>query len=390
MKPLSIYIHIPYCIQRCRYCDFTTFEQSTIMPPEEYVELVKHEIRNRGQGLRDRQVQSIYFGGGTPSLIRPELIVALLHELANHGLKINPSTEVSIEINPATLDQRSLDIYLEAGINRFSVGAQSFDDELLKLCGREHSAADTRRTLDLLKDQNYSFDLLFALPSQTLDQLQKDLDEVVFYKPPHLSAYCLTVPSGHPMDLGRPPEDTQLEMFQMIEERLRSIGILKYEISNFSLPGMESRHNQSYWSEQDYWGLGLSAHSYLGVAPEGIRFWNPKSFDHYTRQVQKRVDLPYQALPADQLEILQLYEALTDYSHMFLRTTRGLSRAALQNRFPDHAYLILQRLEELLEEGLLTQTPLGFCLSPAGQLVSNQVFLRLTFLKSEIPRNIAP
>ena len=238
---LAVYVHIPYCLQRCRYCDFTTFEWKEILPPAEYVELVRREIRGRHSFWSEREISTLYFGGGTPSLLEPELIVAIRDELAKAGFVFRTDAEVTIEINPATISPGKLDVYRAAGINRYSVGAQTFDDNLLKLCGRRHSADDTRATLELLRrhDLNYSFDLLFALPGQTEAGLARDLDEVVDFAPPHLSAYCLTVPEGHPMARGRAPEDDQARMFDLIERRLAAIDLRKYEISNFARPGFE-------------------------------------------------------------------------------------------------------------------------------------------------------
>lgn len=380
---LSIYVHIPYCLQRCRYCDFTTFQHSEILPPEKYVAQVHAEIENRQHRWPDRQVHTIYFGGGTPSLLSSDLIISILHRLANAGFHWTDQSEITIEINPATMDEKKLDAYLKAGINRFSVGAQSFDDSLLMTCGRKHSAQDTRDTLRILKSRNlnYSFDLLFALPNQSLSQLRADLEEVCAFEPPHLSAYCLTVPEGHPMSRGRAPEDEQIEMFDLIETQLKSIGIEKYEISNFAKPGFESKHNLVYWNDQSYWGIGVSAHSYDAQAgPFGERFWNTKDIFKYGQQSTSR------ELPAEQRERLLKHEAMTDFCHMFLRTKSGFSTAALRNKFDAFsADLILTEAESLLREGLLEANGERFRLTSKGELISNQVFERLTFLPEKIP-----
>lgn len=380
---LSIYVHIPYCLQRCRYCDFTTFQHSEILPPEKYVEQVHAEIENRHHRWRDRQVNTIYFGGGTPSLLNSDLIISILHRLANAGFHWSDQAELTIEINPATMDERKLDAYQKAGVNRFSVGAQSFDDTLLRTCGRKHSAQDTRETLRILKSRNlnYSFDLLFALPNQSLSQLRADLEEVSSFEPPHLSAYCLTVPEGHPMSRGRPPEDEQIEMFHLIEKQLLAIGIEKYEISNFARPGFESRHNLVYWNDRSYWGIGVSAHSYDREAgPFGERFWNTKDIYKYGAQASA------QTLSDDQRECLLEHEAMTDYCHMFLRTKAGLSTAALRNKFSEaSAKLILDEIRRLIADGLLEPLNERVRLTERGELISNQVFERLTFLPSRTP-----
>ncbi|MGE0761925.1 MAG: radical SAM family heme chaperone HemW [Bdellovibrionales bacterium] len=392
---LAIYVHIPYCLQRCRYCDFTTFEADQIMPPQKYLELIQAEIRNRHQHLKPRRLSSVYFGGGTPSLVPAEHIVAMLQELANAGFEFTTDTEVTVEINPATVDPKKLDAYLQHGVNRFSVGAQTFNDTLLNLCGRKHSADDTRATLRLLdqRDVNYSFDLLFALPGQTIADLKADLDEVARFRPRHLSAYCLTVPQGHPMETGRPLEDEQIAMFNLIERELKAMGIEKYEISNFAQPGFESRHNQTYWNDQPYWGLGLSAHSYLPIGPWGTRFWNPKTWPEYIHQAAQPFDHAEHLtdpLPPTQKERLAAHESLTDYCHMFLRTSRGLNLSALRKKYGPRADFLETRLKLLLRRGLLTHRGDIVSLSGEGQLLSNQVFAELLVTAEEWPLPSTP
>ena len=264
----GVYIHIPYCRQICPYCDFTKYEIGKIMPPEDYVQRLTREIRVRAVDVPERKLDTVYFGGGTPSLFEPELILAILDELAKAGFQRATHTEISLEIDPATADESRLEKYLEIGINRFSVGAQTFNERLLKIAGRKHSADDTVRLLSLLKRRqvNYSFDLLFALPTQTLEELRADVATAMNFSPSHLSAYCLTVPETHPMAIGRAPEDEQVKMFELIESELAKSGIYRYEISNFARPGFESKHNQLYWNDQPYWGLGTGAHSYF---PQG-------------------------------------------------------------------------------------------------------------------------
>jgi oxygen-independent coproporphyrinogen-3 oxidase len=384
---LSVYVHIPYCLQRCRYCDFTTFEFTEILPPEKYVQQVRQEIRSRNHLWRDRDVETLYFGGGTPSLVDPQYILDIVDELANAGFNFKTSSELTIEINPATISEEKLRMYLKAGINRFSVGAQTFNDSLLKICGRKHSAQDTRETLKLLQryNLNYSFDLLFALPGQDLEGVKKDLQEVAEFSPPHLSAYCLTVPEGHPMAAGRAPEGEQVEMFEAIEGALKDIGLLKYEISNFAKPGYESRHNLAYWNDSNYWGIGLSSHSYArDVGAFGTRFWNPKSLHQYAAQVNLSAE-NWRVLPETQREELLEHESLTDFCHMHLRTESGLPIDALRNKFRESTVAqVLPRLEELTRRQLLQTISNGWNLTPQGQLISNKVFEKLTFSAPEL------
>ena len=285
----GVYVHIPYCLQRCTYCDFATYEKDKILPSSQYVALIQEEIRQKAAAFPEKNLSTVYFGGGTPSLLPSSEILTILDELEKQGFKRSPDTEITIEINPATIDEVKLADYRSAGINRFSVGAQTFDDPLLKSVHREHNAAQTRETLQILagKGLNYSFDLLFALPNQTLEILRRDLEEVLHYLPPHVSPYCLTVPEGHVLSKSRPLEDIQLEMFDMIRTTLEKAGYVRYEISNFARPGFESRHNSLYWEDQPYWGLGLSAHSYMPWEKFGTRFWNPSAIGAYQQLIEK-------------------------------------------------------------------------------------------------------
>jgi oxygen-independent coproporphyrinogen-3 oxidase len=270
------------------------------------------------------------------------------------------------------------------GINRFSVGAQSFNDRLLKTCGRRHSAEDTRKTLRLLleKDLKFSFDLLFALPGQTLEDLDEDLKEALAFQTRHMSLYCLTVPEGHPMSFGRAPEDEQLDMFDLIDRRLREKGLQKYEISNYAEPGFESFHNLTYWNDRPYWGLGLSAHSYFLEPSWGVRFWNPKGFKDYEAQLtgSPEASLPYEYLPSDQREHLSLTESLSDFCHMAFRQPSGLSKDAAQNKYGKiYAEEARPRLKSLVDKGWMRETESHWRLTLPGERLLNQVLLELSF-----------
>jgi len=391
--PFGIYIHIPYCLQRCTYCDFATYEQSKIIPPVQYLNLLKEEIRQTRQAYPQKELATIYFGGGTPSLLPAEDIVSILNELANAGFTKNSDTEMTIEINPATITPQKMETYLKAGMNRFSVGAQTFDDRLLKSVNREHNAQQTRETLTLLKSfgVNFSFDILFALPTQTLDGLKRDLDEVVKLRPPHVSPYCLTVPEGHVLSTNRPLEDDQLKMFDLISSTLKSEGYEQYEISNFSLPGFHSRHNSLYWDDSEYWGIGLSAHSYTHQGAWGTRYWNPNSIGAYQAWIESQRGQqflkPADNLPETHFERLEKHQALTDFCHTSLRTMKGLSEEKLAQRFGTPASVaVLGQLRLFAEQNLVTRYGEGLWrLTDEGLVLSNQVFAGLTYLKNELP-----
>lgn len=389
MSSLGVYIHIPYCLQRCTYCDFATYVHTEIRPPQDYVSLVKKEIHNKKNLFlpkdSQRDLKTVYFGGGTPSLIDAHLLVELIEELRRAGFRTGPQTEITVEINPATVDEKKLDVYLSAGVNRFSVGAQSFSDRLLKMVHREHNAQQTRDTLALLRkyNLNFSFDLLFALPTQTLDELRYDVDVAIDLGAKHISPYCLTVPEGHPLSKNRPLEDDQVEMFEIIHSALTQKGQNRYEISNYAMPGFESKHNMLYWTDEEYWGLGLSAHSYSKSstsAPWGSRFWNLNSLDLYARQIEAGV-----ALPKNQQENLEKHQALTDFCHTSLRLSTGLSVEKLVQKFGSNlAAAVAQTAQPMLHHKLVRFENNHYQLTEKGLLISNQVFERFTYLKNDL------
>lgn len=379
----GLYIHIPYCLQRCSYCDFATYVHDQILAPENYVELIKKEIRQKAAYVPAQTLTSIYFGGGTPSLLSSDLILAILEEIGKTHLVISPKTEITLEINPATLDVAKIRHLLAGGVNRFSVGAQTFNDDLLKAAGRKHSSVDTLKTLDLLRSENvnYSFDLLFALPKQNLADLDSDLQKIVELKPPHLSAYCLTVPTGHPMSHNRPTDDHQVEMFSKITSALKTIGLERYEISNFSAPGNESQHNLLYWRDGEYLGVGLSAHSYLkNQHPWGCRFWNPSSIQEYEKLMHgdPKNSLPF-LLEKNLGEILDEKSSLFDFCHTALRLDAGLNKTALRNKYSSEQVENMEKqLQKLSTRGLIVEDVATWRLSEEGLLLSNHVFSEIS------------
>ncbi len=397
----GVYVHIPYCLQRCTYCDFATYVKGTILPPEEYVSILEAEIERRQNYFPKTALHTLYFGGGTPSLLTPDLLARVIDKLAVCGFPLRADAEVTLEINPATLSRETLNTYLGLGFNRFSVGAQTFHDGLLKSVHRQHTSDETIQTLNLLRerDVNYSFDLLFALPGQSLEDLASDLVKVADFLPPHISPYCLTVPEGHPLAKLRLEEDTQVRMFDLIHEKLGKCGYRAYEISNYARQDQTSRHNQLYWRDQSYWGLGLSSHSYAhssvsGAGTWGTRFWNANHIQVYTQQIKA---LPGEGdeilLPthfAEQKEILTKAQSLTDYCMTALRTEEGLNPRSLRLKFGQSGLdFVDSRLKLLETRGLVrssteSKESRSWILSRAGVLLSNQVFGEMTFLPAEI------
>jgi oxygen-independent coproporphyrinogen-3 oxidase len=350
-----------------------------ILPPEKYVGLLQKEISHKAALFPEKELASVYFGGGTPSLLSANLILSILDSIAKTNVRISPATEITVEINPATLDAQKIRDLIQGGVNRFSVGAQTFNDALLKAAGRKHTSQDTIDTLNLLRerDVNYSFDLLFALPKQSLDDLERDLDQIAHFQPPHLSAYCLTVPTGHPMSANRPSDDHQVMMFQKITERLKALGLDRYEISNFARRGFESKHNLLYWRDEPYIGVGLSAHSYLKHTSQwGHRFWNPSSIEKYEALYSRELPPARDALDDSSLgERLDEADSLFDFCHTALRLDEGLKKTSLRRKYA--APLVAEVEEKLLRlknRGLIVENDAVWSLSSEGVLLSNYVF----------------
>lgn len=388
---LGLYIHVPYCLQKCHYCDFTTFSMEHRLSMKEYVNLLLTELRNRHLHIPSKELRSIYFGGGTPSLLPTSDILTLVKELDNLGFVKLPEVEVSIEINPGTIDQERLDQYLAAGVNRFSIGVQTFNDSLLKATNREHSADDSRRDLELLNKNNlnYSMDLLFGLPNQSLADVRKDLSEIKGFAPPHVSAYCLTVPETHFMNKNRADDDEQNHMFDLIEAELSEVGIQRYEVSNYAKPGFESRHNLTYWNDKAYWGIGVSAHSYFpGEGENGVRFWNStrsKEYENETHSVNSAGPYFWQSLNKDRVEPLKLHEALTDYCHTQLRKLEGMQWKDFQSRFGEERIPLIRERAALAKKlGLAEAFNDGFRLTSKGRHLANKSFLQFTFLPEDL------
>ena len=394
MSQFGIYIHIPYCLQICSYCDFAKFELGKIPDPSHYTQLLLQEIRQKHELLSKKQLTSIYFGGGTPSLLTSEQFELIIGEIKNiFGVALGPKSleiEVTIEINPGNIDEKKLNELLNLGVNRFSVGSQTFDDRLLKLVGRKHSVKETEDTLNLLNkyDVNFSMDLLFALPRLTLESLQRDLNESLKFEPKHVSTYYLNVPDAHRLSKDRPPDEVQIKMFEFIEESLEKNALKRYEISNYAKEGFQSKHNLIYWTDQPYWGIGLRSHSFLGdnKAPWGIRFWNPKSYDGYEKYVRSlnQTKNIYDGLKENQVEFLEEHQSMTEYCYTSLRRMSGLDLNQFERKYSQIPAFLIKELESLISKGLLQKNGAVYTLTREGKILSNLVFERLTFLKEDL------
>ncbi len=264
----GVYLHIPFCKSRCSYCDFATDVYRDPGAVERYVDALVTEISLFSGTVN---ADTVYFGGGTPSLLSPEQVERVLRAVRSK-FTLAPDAEITMEMNPATVTPESLAAYRSLGVNRASFGVQTFDDRALKLLARGHDAADPRNTFSMLREagfDNVSFDLIAGLPGQTLAQWRRNLDEAIALSPEHISLYLLEIHQGTPLAeqvrSGRQPtpdDELAAEMYELMLDQLAAAGYEQYEISNFSRPGFESRHNSKYWTIDAVLGFGVSAHSF--------------------------------------------------------------------------------------------------------------------------------
>jgi oxygen-independent coproporphyrinogen-3 oxidase len=277
--PLALYVHIPWCVKKCPYCDFNSHEKREELPQAEYVNALIADLESALPQIWGRQVSSIFIGGGTPSLFMPEAFDTLLAAIRAR-VSLLPDAEITLEANPGTVEAGKFQGFRAAGINRISLGIQSFDDEKLKVLGRIHSADDAKRAIAMAQKHfdNINLDLMYGLPQQSLAQASRDIETAVGFGTRHLSAYHLTLEPNTPFHHSPPPlpdDDLSADMQEMIESRLAEAGFEHYETSAFARHGHRCRHNLNYWTFGDYLGIGAGAHgklsSHTGVIRETRR-----------------------------------------------------------------------------------------------------------------------
>ncbi len=377
---IGIYIHIPFCVKKCPYCDFNSVADANI-PDNAYTVTVLKELAAHIEGeppLAHKTLESIYIGGGTPALISPHNIKKLVNSIRKTFSDANPQ-EITLEINPGTVTKDSLAAFKDAGITRLSVGIQSFNDKTLKTLGRIHSAKDTFKCYEYARTagfDNIGIDLIFGVPGQSIDGWEHDLQIAISLKPEHISAYNLTVEKGTPFfELQKkgmfalPPEEEQILMYELAIDKLKEAGYTHYEISNFAQSGFESRHNTRYWSHMDYIGLGAGAHSYASLPDWGIRQWNEPEPASYMRQVNETG----RAIVGK--EKLTKKEALEEGIFLGLRKTTGINTDWFLKRFNMPLKdLYSSKISAFKTKGLLREDNAGLRLTRRGLLLSNEVF----------------
>ncbi len=287
LPPLALYAHIPWCVRKCPYCDFNSHERAAALPENEYVDCLMRDIEESLPWIWGRRVVSVFIGGGTPSLFSPEAIDALLSG-ARARLGLEPAAEITLEANPGTVEAARFRGYREAGVNRISIGVQSFDDRMLRALGRIHSAEEAARAIEaaLASFDNVNVDLMYALPGQTATMARADLQRAIGLSLPHVSAYQLTI-EPNTVFWSRPPalpgHDAAADMQLLVEELLGAEGYEHYETSAFARPGRRCRHNLNYWQFGDYLGIGAGAHGKVSFPDRITRHQRAKQPGEYMK-----------------------------------------------------------------------------------------------------------
>ncbi|HMD13711.1 MAG TPA: radical SAM family heme chaperone HemW, partial [Bacteroidota bacterium] len=286
----GLYIHIPFCEHKCIYCDFYSIE--SLDAKNDFLQALRSEIDMYASTFPNERFETIFFGGGTPSLLAPEEIAGLLRHLAD-TFTVQPDAEVTLETNPGTVDQKKLEGFRNAGINRLSFGVQSFFDNDLKFLTRIHSADQARQAVRFARKAgfgNINLDLIFALPNQTMSRWEQNLHFVLELEPQHISAYSLIVERGTPLFrmveakiVSPQPVETEAAMYEITMKNLHDAGFEHYEVSNYAQPGFRSRHNCTYWDHSHYVGFGPSAHSFV----RGKRWWNVSNIRTYCEKLEQ-------------------------------------------------------------------------------------------------------
>ncbi len=368
----SIYVHFPFCVTKCSYCDFYSLPGQSIGQMQDYVQAVLKEA-TWWSSHAISPIRTVFFGGGTPTLLPKDLMGELIAGLRRR-FTFAYDVEWTTEANPATVDTEYCSMLLGEGVNRLSVGAQSFIDSELASINRIHNASAVSQTIEAARRagfDNLSLDLMYALPGQTAGSWDLTLRAALSLGIQHISAYCLTIEEGTPMwtaaeegKLKQPGEEQQIAFIRQTREFLSSRGLLPYEISNFAAPGFECRHNQMYWKSGNYIGLGAAAASHMAAR----RWRNLPDVGHYITSV-----LGSDAVPIADDETLTADQQVTELVMLSLRTREGLSLAAIKHVMGAKLDLSSSSISRLSQLGLICSSPSAICLTDAGVLVADEV-----------------
>ena len=378
MDNIGLYIHIPFCRQKCLYCDFPSFAGKEGMM-QAYVDALTAEIKSRGKGYSQKKVISVFFGGGTPTAL-PIPMLKQLMQAVYESWDIAEDAEITTEANPGTLDREMANALKKMGFNRLSMGVQAWQNRLLQDLGRIHTIEGFLENYHAVREAgfaNVNVDLMFALPKQTMTDWQETVKNIIALQPEHISAYSLMIEEGTPFFdryekglLEPASEKLDREMYHWAVDYLAEMGYEQYEISNFAKKGRQSRHNRIYWQAEEYLGMGLGSHSYM----EGTRFHNTYDLQAY---IKAKGDA---SLLKEEVEVITETDALAEFMFLGLRLTEGVSFDRFRARFGRELYEIYgTQVRELVEAGLLAEDAKGIRLTRRGIDVSNVVFEKFLF-----------
>ena len=360
-----LYIHIPFCLQKCNYCSFVSFEHKSLADIEDYFDVLRREIL-----VVERKYQlsldTLYIGGGTPTFIRPYLW-EYLAEILSKNITLNKNAEVTVEVNPCTLRKEHFKIFREMGVNRLSIGVQSFHLSLLREMGRCHTGWQARDVIEdcIKKGFRTSGDLIYSLPHEDFTAFADDLQQLVATGVGHVSLYQLSIEKGTPWE--NMPRNTMTDgyaEYRYATWYLKKMGYKQYEISNFAKPGEESRHNLAYWTGDDYIGIGLSAASFVG----GTRYQNTSDFETYLNSI------PFLRLPIETTEKLPKVKAAGEAAMLLLRTSDGIDKGKFITRFSERQYNRIAKKLATFPPEMVVQNDQGIHLTEKGMRVANRIW----------------
>ena len=373
----GIYIHIPFCKRRCIYCDFFSTTQSEKKPT--YIHALCQELEMRKNYLEGEEIETIYLGGGTPSQLTEEELNEIFTSLYNI-YKVKEDAEITLEANPDDLTPEYVSMLRRLPINRISMGIQTFQEETLKLLHRRHTARQAIEAFQRCREagfRNISIDLMYGLPGETLKIWKEDLQQAIALHPEHISAYHLIYEEGTALwklreehQVKEADEDLSVTLFKTLIDELKQAGYQHYEISNFCLPGLHSRHNSSYWTGKKYLGCGPSAHSFNGSS----RQWNIASLDNYLKGIAS-------GKPNYEIEELDLYTRYNDFVITSIRTCWGMSLSLLRSEYGEELYRYCLRMAKShLEQGVLEIEEDTLRLTQEGIFISDGIMSDLLFV----------
>lgn len=351
LPPLSLYIHMPWCIKKCPYCDFNSHGLKGTLPEQEYIDSLIMDLEQSLPLVWGRAIQTVFIGGGTPSLFSGEAIDRLISSIRSR-IKISPYAEITLEANPGTVEKHYIAEYATAGVNRISLGIQSFNDQHLKTLGRIHSADEARKAIETVADNfaNFNLDIIYGLPKQTIEQAIDDIQQAINAKPTHISAYNLTIePNTHfakfiPKHM--PEDDVCYQMQDAIISTLASNGYKRYEISAFAKNNLQSQHNRNYWEFGDYLGIGAGAHSKLSFHDRIIRQMRHKHPSQYMERVKVQQHI-------DEDRIVTSQELPFEFMMNALRLCDGFTNTLFAQTTGQSFNSILPQLLEAQEQGFI-------------------------------------